>query len=164
MSRRTNARIATLAAELNAKLTRAKRDNGDEFVKLKDDAPEWMTDACHAAHGKGQMLPDDWRYSFVEDAASALENEDDGAPDLDNVYPYTHDRLAWFASRNDRHGFCDEAAEERGEKPDTIIEWVALGMQAELQEVYDQLRAHLEEVADEREADDEDAEDDGDEE
>jgi hypothetical protein len=48
-----------------------KRDNGDKYVALKDGSPEWMTDVCHKAHG--DMLPDDWRYSFISEAVDYID-------------------------------------------------------------------------------------------
>lgn len=150
----SSSRVRELAAEANAWLGRTKR--GDEkIVTIKDGAPEWVSDLCHHAHGK--MMPDDWRFSFVEDALTAIENDDADGPDLDAVYPYTGERLHWLASRNDRYGYCDQAAEDMGSRPDSILDWIAWGMVEELREVTELVRGRLEEMAEDEqdETDDE---------
>ena len=56
------------------------------------------------------------------------------------------DRLRWLASHLDRPGYCDEAAEEYGARPDGIVTAIAWGMAHELGEVFDAVRQHLEEM------------------
>jgi len=137
--------VQSVAAEANAFLY---RDTQQDKVLPQKYAPQWFTDLCHHAHG--DMLPDDWRYEFIQDALNALENDgDENGPDIDNLYPYTADRLNWLASRLDRHGYCDEAAEDMGESPKQIVDFIALGMDRELREVFDLVRERLEEIADE---------------
>lgn len=139
--------VQSVAAEANAFLY---RDTQQDKVLPQKDAPQWFTDLCHHAHG--DMLPDDWRYEFIQDALNALENDgdDENGPDLDDVYPYTADRLNWLASRLDRHGYCDEAAEDIGESPKQILDLIALGMDRELREVFDLIRERLAKIEDER--------------
>jgi hypothetical protein len=68
-----NERVARLAAEANRFLVR-------DLLLPADGAPPWFTDVCRHAHGG--MMPDDWRYEFIQDALSAIE---DGA-DEDRLY------------------------------------------------------------------------------
>jgi hypothetical protein len=89
------------------------------------------------------MMPNDWRFEFIQDALNAL-------------YPYMADRLAWLASRLDRCDYCDRVAEESGSAPPSVLEAIAWGMAAELREVYDFVRSRLEELAGEDAGDDED--------
>jgi hypothetical protein len=97
------------------------------------------------------MMPDDWRYEFIQDALAAIE---DGI-DLDGLYPYTADRLNWLASHLDRPGYCDEAADDAGRPPADILAFVAWGMDREMREVFGLVRTRLVEIAEEE--DDEDA-------
>src|SRR5262249_43783991 len=147
-------RTQTLAAEANAYL---KRDTARDILLPADGAPDWFAELCHHAHGS--MMPDDWRYEFIQDALAALE---DGAGhdgiDLDALYPDTADRLDWVASNLERPGYCDEAAEEAGGPPGDILALVAWGMDRELREVFDLVRCRLEEIADEQDDEDADAE------
>lgn len=137
--------VAFSAAEANAWLTRIPRDGGRSAVVTTDGTPEWVTDLCRAAHADGGELlfPDDWRYEFAQDALSALADGGEDAPDLDSVYPYTHDRLRWLASRADRYGHCDDAVEEFGDDSGGVMGLIALGMARELDEVFQAVRAFL---------------------
>ena len=47
-----------------------ERDNGDSFVTLADNAPEWLTDLVRDAHG--DMMPDDWRWSAIRSAVDFI--------------------------------------------------------------------------------------------
>src|SRR5205814_868731 len=103
----------------------------------------------------GGMMPDDWKYEFIQDALGALaDGADEDRLDLDGLYPYTADRLRWLASHLDRPAYCDEAAGDAGGPPAGILAFVAWGMDRELREVFALVRATLEEVA--AEQDDED--------
>ena len=41
-----------------------RSDEGRTLYRLRDGSPDWMTQPCHKAHA--DMLPDDWRYSFIQ--------------------------------------------------------------------------------------------------
>ena len=142
-------RIQELAREASGYL---RRDAARDILLPADGAPQWFTDLCHHAHG--DMMPDDWRYEFIQDALGALE---DGAGedrlDLDGLYPYTADRLNWLASHLDRPGYCDEAAADAGGPPADILAFVARGMDRELREVFGLVRTKLEEIAEDEGAD-----------
>jgi hypothetical protein len=138
-----NERVAKLVAEANRFLV---RDPTRDILLPADGAPDWFTDLCHAAHGS--MMPDDWKYEFIQDALGAIEDgADEDRLDLDGLYPYTHDRLNWLASHLDRPGYCDEAAEDAGGPPGDILAFVALGMDRELREVFGLVRTKLREIA-----------------
>lgn len=152
----TYSTIQAAADALYDNLTERKRDNGDTFISLKDDAPEWMREACRAAHGG--MMPDDWRYQFILKVASAIADLDDGNPDDDRdiddlrheavdgaVSVYTSDLTAWLASHVERVGYCDEAFSEGLASIDTgAIGLLQAGQYAEIDEVWGQLVAALE--------------------
>lgn len=138
----TTPTVESLAAEVNAALVRDERDDGTKFVKFADGSPDWMTDLSRAAHG--DMMPDDWRYEFIEDAVSALENGDEEPNDVDSAYPYTADRLRWLGSHSDRPGYCDEEAEEYSMESTGILTLIALGMGREMRETFDLVKSFLE--------------------
>jgi hypothetical protein len=120
-----------------------------------DGAPDWFTDLCHHAHGG--MMPDDWRYEFIQDALNApADGADEDRLDLDALYPYTADRLGWLSSNLDRSGYCDEAAEDAGGPPGEVLAFVAWGTACELREVFDLVRSGLEEIAEDECDDDHD--------
>lgn len=79
----------------------AKREPGGEsYVRTVDDAPQWVTDLCRAAHDLGGelMLPDDSRYEMIQAALQELAD----AEDVDDinveppVYTSRAHRLARF--------------------------------------------------------------------
>jgi hypothetical protein len=136
-------RIQTQAAEASSYL---RRDTARDILLPADVAPQWFTDLCHHAHA--DMMPDDWRYEFIQDALGALaDGADEDRIDLDGLYPYTADRLDWLASHLDRPAYCDEAAEDMGGPPAEILALVAWGMDRELREVFDLVRSRLEQNA-----------------
>jgi hypothetical protein len=138
-----NERVARLAAEANSYL---RRDTARDILLPADDAPAWFSDLCREAHGG--MMPDDWRYEFIQDSLSALEDEaDEDGIDLDGLYPYTADRLDWLTSHLDRPAYCDEVARDLGAAPAEILAFVVLGMDRELREVFALVRSKLEEIA-----------------
>ena len=110
-----------LARQLSAAFIEGTRtNNGNKFRTLKETSPEWMHDCCRAAHSTGprpfdSMLPDDYRFQFIEEAADLLIHEDDWEdiqewPEADI---YTSSLTAWLNSRNDRSAYVDAAKAER---------------------------------------------------
>ena len=142
----------------------AARDNGNSFVRLKDGAPEWVTELVHRAHG--DFLPDDWRYSTIRNAVGWIADESD--PDEPGEFAdsevdvYTGARLAWFGSNLNRAGYVDEALEEFGAREvsdsSELIELIGLGQYFEASEVFrlvvEALRDALEDADDDDDTDD----------
>jgi hypothetical protein len=105
-----NERLAKPAAEANSYL---RRDTARDTLLPADGAPQWFTDLCHHAHAN--MMPNDWRFEFVQDVLNALEDgADEDRLDLDALYPYTADRLDWLASHLDRPGLLRRGGQGRG--------------------------------------------------
>jgi hypothetical protein len=139
-------RRAGAADDFARAFERRTREGGAEFLALKDGSPEWMHEAVQAAHG--DFLPDDWRYrliaAVVEDVAERLR--DDPAADLDDMRHevidqaipcYTAARLEWLASNLNRVDYCDDAAAEGMVSEDAgIVDRIAAGMAAELEEIF----------------------------
>lgn len=117
----------------------------------KDNAPDFVQEVCMAAHRTGSaagdfMLPDDERYSMVVKALDALaEHEDpDEARDSIEAPIYTHELTAWLASRNDRHGYVDEAAMKYGVTGGPVVQQIQRGWLYEAHEVFGAVWAALE--------------------
>src|SRR5690606_19006215 len=56
----------------------SKRDSGEEYIHLKDGAPEALTDLVREAHdARGcLMMPDDYRYEMVREAIDTIAELD----------------------------------------------------------------------------------------
>jgi hypothetical protein len=95
--------------------TSAQRDNGDRFVKTKDDCPEWLKDAIQEAH-QGD-LPNDWIYSVCDAACCAID--DDELTDEDSLHEwadgqvdiYTKDLATWYADMCNSSTFSNAEGE-----------------------------------------------------
>lgn len=144
--------IQTLAAEMSRSFTFANRPNGEEFRKLEDDAPAWMTTVCRKAHDDANILPDDWRYEFIEQAVDALaEHEDtDDALDALNADVYTHELTGWLHSRTNRVFYLNEVLAEYGTMKDGLL-LLSAAQVDEKHEVFHQVLAALQEELDSRE-------------
>ena len=145
----TTPTVQNLAGEALSYFTTAHRADGTPFWLLTDNAPEWVRDLCHKAHGN--MMPDDWRYNFVVSALNAL---DDGDAEPGEPSVYTHELTGWLHSRTDRYAYVDDAVEEYGAAVG-IIGAITMGYAAEMREVFDILHAELDERAEELVTDEE---------
>jgi len=136
--------VSKKAKEALAYFEKANRTNGVEFWKVKDGAPQWVTDLCFSAHSEGAMLPDDWRYVFIVEALVALEEEIELEPDI-----YTSELCAWLASNVNRVGYVDDARDEWGGDLKSIFDELQLGQLTEKRDVFDQVTAFLEALIEE---------------
>lgn len=146
-------KIQELAKEASEYLTRDTRNDGKAFVKQTDNAPEWFNTLCREAHG--DMLPDDYRYEFIEEALDAIAECEGPADEIQlEADIYTHYLLKWLASRSDRYSFVDDAVADYGvPEPFDTIKVIAWGQLREKEEVLysviSSLEARLEEIAEE---------------
>ena len=147
------------AATASPWFTGGKRDNGDTFRKLKDGAPEWLSDLVREAHG--DMMPDDYRYGMIEGAIDAIaegdEDEEDAAYRFSEGVPHDSNfqRFRWVQSHGSRPWYVDQANEANGGRwPEGgIVEAIRYGWEAEALEVYDLVLAFLESHTEEAGAD-----------
>jgi hypothetical protein len=114
--------------QLGSYFVDATRTDGTTFVKLAEDAPEWLAEALREAHAGD--LPDDWGYAQCRDACAAY---DDGALSLsedgDDVHEYadnavdiyTKDRYQWAADHclGSLFANAESEADELGPSEDT---------------------------------------------
>lgn len=167
----TDTTVHTLAAEAASWFETATRTDDSRYVRIKDGAPEWVTDLAHEAHG--DMFPDDWRYKATRAALDAIDEagEDADLDDLSFEYAdgevdvYTGARLDWLASHLSRPGYVDEAIEEMGGgrtsdgefgrgggEPLGVVDMIGQGQYREAHEVFSSVRSFLETRADEDDA------------
>ena len=94
--------------------TTNERPNGDKIVVLKDDAPEELKELVRDAHG--DMLPDDYKYRFIEDALGNFADYDDPDSAIDEMESdvYTSDLTEWLNSSNNRVYYLSDALSEYG--------------------------------------------------
>jgi hypothetical protein len=86
--------LQALAREMSLAFETATRtSSGESFRKLRDGSPEWMTTVCRMAHDDARLLPDDWRYAFIEEAVDALAEHENADEALASLEPdvYTSD-------------------------------------------------------------------------
>jgi hypothetical protein len=140
--------IQSLAAEMSQAFETATRPTSrEEFRKLKDDAPPWMTTVCRKAHEDGNILPDDWRYAFIEQAVDALAACDDADEARSGLEPdwYTSELAGWLHSQDSRVEYLSEALTEYGSFRDGF-QLLAAAQMIEKEEVFRQVLSALAEV------------------
>jgi len=110
--------IQEKAKELFEAMEKRKRADRKEYYCLKDDAPSWMVDVIHKAHG--DRLPNDSIYEVVNEVAAELA---DSNPDTDldelreviaEIEPdvYTSDLTSWLNETPYNVYYLDEALKE----------------------------------------------------
>ena len=149
--------IHTLAAQGYSAMETKTREDGTEYTTRKDDAPFWLGELCHDAHGN--MFPDDWRYETIREALEFIAGADADLDDLsaefaDGVDVYTTDLYAWLSSSFHRQGYCDDAQADGLVGPDAdMAQRITLGQYVERLEVFglvlDSLRTVAEAIEDE---------------
>lgn len=123
----------------------AHRPDGETYDRIRDGAPEWIGDVTYAAHGAGDILPDDYRYEWTRAALAHIadggyDTADDARDDAwefadSSVGVMNATRFAWLASDLSRQGYVDEAMSEFGPF-DSIAQAIGAGMAREAEEVY----------------------------
>ena len=118
------------------------RDDGSQYVSYDyETTPQWIKDMVYSAHEDGEYLPDDYRYSWIQEALSdfADANEDS---DEDNIYEfvdsavdcYTSGLTAWLNSDNRRVYYLTQAIEEQDCKDG--FQLLSMAQFEEIKEVY----------------------------
>lgn len=129
------------------------RDDGSQFQKLVDGAPQWMTEAVEMAH-EGRM-PNDYDYGACAEVAMSLYEaikDDENLGDTkfercEGHVPYaTSELLTWAATNGDHVAYVNDAAD--GQPFDNLGDHVGRGMEAWYHTKWDVLLEAIEEVAD----------------
>jgi hypothetical protein len=99
------------------------------------------------AHDNARLLPDDCRYTFIEEAVDALADHADVDEALALLEPdiYTSELTAWLNSLNCRVSYLDEAQSRYGSFRDGF-QLLAAAQMIEKEEVFQQVVAALEQV------------------
>ena len=149
--------VNELAKEALGWFTTDARDNGEEFVKTKEGRPDWLENLIFTAHD--DMMPDDYRYRFIEDALQYISDQDEDADDLDcpeiEADSYTGDLTKWLHSRNDRVYYLTEALEEY--EINDGFQALYLAQLCERGEVYDSVLNSLRELCKDQEDEEQEA-------
>ena len=134
--------VQELASEAYACFETAKRPDGAEYVRVKDETPDWVSELVYKAHG-GDFLPDDWRYATIRSALAfigddATEPEDEAGDFADTqANAYTGELIAWLGSNLRRVGYVDDARQEYGGDFTSVLDEIAAGQYTEAREVYE---------------------------
>ena len=151
MKRKTKAAptVQSLAKELAASLVTGKRDNGDSYVHLADDRPQWMQDVIRKAHG--DAMPDDTIYAIVGTVAETLAGMDEGtranAQDAISGIEadvYTHNLTEWLHARADHVYYLTEALEQF--EPKDGFQLLAMAQKLQIEEIGNRLANALAET------------------
>lgn len=144
--------VKTLATQLDAAFDHRTRDNGDAFVCLKDDSPEWMTTIIRTAHG--DKLPNDTVYAIIECCADAIasygvEGKYAAQDAITEIEPnaYTHELTGWLNARVDHVYYLTQALQEC--EPKDGFQALAIAQQLQIREIGDALVSALTTLADE---------------
>ena len=141
-----NQEIRVLAGEALSWFEYRKRHDGTEYWSVKEDAPEWVKRLVWAAHAKGELLPEDFRYLFVVEALEALAENPEEPGSLLEPDVYTSELTKWLnAYPSYRMVLVDEAVETM-----SVFDWDGLfkalqaGQLLEKKEVLQSVRVFLE--------------------
>jgi hypothetical protein len=152
MPERISEDMANLAEEAAGMFTtRTRQSSGESYVSLKDERPDWVHDAVRAAHG--DTLPDDYIYSWAQDAFAAIGNAegsnlDDVASEFaESVDVYTGDLMRWIGSHAGRAIYADETLVEH--KPDTLSDLLMIAQARERRELFNSIAQSLADHIDE---------------
>jgi hypothetical protein len=147
------ATLSNTAALLLSSLEEAVREDGSQFLRLSDFAPDWGSDVIRDAHN-GE-LPNDSRYALIRDALEALkdgayEDEEKATEDvcsisLDLLPCRTADLLAWFADHCARLAACDDALSDGRVAEISTFEILSEGWRADCEATLHSLISSLEE-------------------
>jgi hypothetical protein len=135
--------VKALAEKLSNALISDSR-NGSEFIHLKDNSPQWMTEVIRTVHG--EKLPDDTTYAFISKCADAIADAEDANDAITSIEPdiYTHNLTAWLHSRADHVYYLTEVLEESEVKDG--FQLLSAAQQKQIQEIGFALISALENV------------------
>jgi hypothetical protein len=118
----------------------AERSNGVEYLRLRRRTPAWVKELVFAAHGRGELLPDDWRYVFAHEGLDYIAtaepdtSREELASTIDpDLGPGSLAR--WLGSNLVRFVYCDQVLAEFG-TPERTFDLLASGQLLERQEVF----------------------------
>jgi hypothetical protein len=123
---------------------KTRANNSTYYCRKENNYEDDLHQLIYSAHNG--MAPDDYRYYFIVEALRDLIEadicEDDSDIDFHDITNeieaeiYNNKLCQWLSSHAYRPGYCDEAIEELGVAPISIIEYIQYGYIKEKTEVY----------------------------
>lgn len=111
----TNQEIQVLAGEALSYFEYRQRHDETWYWAIEANAPDWVQNLVWAAHDKGEILPEDFRYLFIIEALEALVENPKEPEVMLEPDVYTSELLKWLEDcPSYRMGFVDEAVGELG--------------------------------------------------
>lgn len=144
--------IRILAGEALSYFEHRTRHDGTKYWALEDDAPEWVKSLVWAAHAKGVLLPEDFRYLFIVEALEAIAENPEEPGSLLEPDVYTSKLVKWLdASPSYRMVLVNEAVDQFGWS--SLFNALQAGQLLEKKEVVQCVRHFLEKKIEEGEED-----------
>ena len=117
------------------------------FVRKKAGAPDWVEGLVRVVHDDCRILPDDYRYEFIETVLDTLAeaNDEDHMADLRTELEadvYTSGLTAWLHSSNFRIYYLSEVLDEFGGDLDGF-QALSQAQVQEKREVFDKVLEYL---------------------
>lgn len=150
MTQEIREKIRVLAGVALAWFEYRRRHDGTEYWALEEGAPEWVRNLVWAAHAKGEILPEDFRYLFTIEALETLAVD----PEEPKLEPdvYIGELLKWLGAHPSyRIGIVDEAVSQFGWNG--LFNALQAGQLMEKEEVLQLVRQFLEKEIEEGEED-----------
>lgn len=137
--------IAALAEAFGNSFERGRRtpdEAGVVVIALKDGSPEWMRKLVKAVHG--DMMPDDYVYKWIEEAALKIAEIGDDADFDEAASEFANDTevynaklLHWVGSHINRPGYVEEAVEQFGPpEPFQFFNLLITGQSVEREKIF----------------------------
>ena len=150
MNQEIREKIRILAGEALSYFEHRRRHDGTEYWALEEGAPEWVKRLVWAAHDKGKILPEDFRYLFIVEALEAITENPEEPEILWEPDVYISGLIKWLdAYPSYRMGLVDEAVSESGWNG--LFEALQAGQLREKEEVLGLVREFLEKKIEEGE-------------
>lgn len=155
----------TVAEEFDGAFVADTRNNGEQFWKLRDDAPAWLagdngTDVMRSIHESlDGRFPDDWVYGIAahcgEDIASresADDARDESGEIADSLVDFRSQSLRLWVSDMRNDSLVTEAVEELGlPDPFSLDKLIQVGQYIGIERIVHAVIDAIEEEADSRE-------------
>jgi len=155
MNQEIREKIRVLAGEALSYFEHRKRHDETGYWAVEDGAPEWVKRLVWAAHAKGELLPDDFRYLFIVEALEAIAENPEEPGSLLEPDVYTSKLIEWLSAYPSyRMVLVDEAVEAVSKFGwDGLFKALQAGQLLEKKEVLQSVRVFLEKKIEEGEED-----------
>lgn len=139
MTNQNDSIITQLAHTAYNSFERKTRTNGEVFYACKDDAPSWIREAVHDAHG--DQFPSDEIYEFCHSVFGTFADyecaDEDGLQDtISQIEPdvYNRDLFNWLGDNLNNQYYVDQVMQEFGLFK-TIVDAIGAGQVLHRQEI-----------------------------